>query len=217
MYGGKRRFDPDGHKCHFCCSNEGLFQETLRRVRAEFDVYDFEGVSVIPPGSYTSICQCPLCAGKDDPQRGPRGSLANHVWGFVNRVAKEIAKTHPHKLIYCCAYGANSLPPTNIDKLDPNVQVVIVGGRPPKSGATQQAEIRAFRESWLASGFHHPLRFAHLYAGLSHAFEADPTVTSYVTALRDAGSLPKAEALAALVALADGSCGKLTDLQQSTR
>jgi hypothetical protein len=71
------------------------------------------------------------------------------VWDFVNRVAQEVGKTHPHKLIYCCAYGANSLPPTNIDKLEPNVQVVLVGGRRPKSGAAQQAEIRAFRESWL--------------------------------------------------------------------
>lgn len=149
MYGGRRRFDPDGNKNHFCYSSETLFHETLRSVRAQFDVYDFEGVSVMPPDSYTSICQCPLCAGKDDPQRGPRGSLSNHVWGFVNRVAKEIAKTHPHKLIYCCAYGTNSLPPTNIDKLEPNVQVVIVGGRRPKSGAAQQAEIREFRESWL--------------------------------------------------------------------
>jgi hypothetical protein len=149
MYGGKRRFDPNENTYHFCYSNEELFHETVRCVRAQFDVYDFEGVSVMPPDAYTSICQCPLCAGKDDPERGPRGALSNHVWDFVNRVAKEVGKTHPHKLIYCCAYGANSLPPTNIDKLEPNVQVVLVGGRRPKSGAAQQAEIRAFRESWL--------------------------------------------------------------------
>ena len=148
-YGGKRRFDPEESKCHFCYSNEDLFHETVRCVRAQFDVYDFEGVSVMPRDAYIAICQCPLCEGKDDPERGPRGSLSNHVWGFVNRVAKEVAKTHPYKLVYCCAYGTYSLPPTNIDKLEPNVQVVIVGGRRPKSGAAQQAAIRAFRRSWL--------------------------------------------------------------------
>jgi hypothetical protein len=148
MYGGARRFVP-GENNHFCYSNEGLLQETVRCVRAQFDVYDFEAVSVMPPDAYTSICQCPLCEGKSQPERGSRGSLSNHVWDFVNRVAKEVAKTHPQKLIYCCAYGANSLPPTNIDKLEPNVQVVIVGGRRPKSGVQQQDEIRAFRESWL--------------------------------------------------------------------
>ncbi len=149
MYGGKRQFDPDDNRHHFCYSNEELFQAAVRCVRAQFDVYDFEGVSVMPRDAYTSICQCPLCEGKDDPDRGPRGSLSNHVWDFVNRVAKEVAKTHPHKLIYCCAYGTYSLPPTNIDKLEPNVQVVIVGGRRPKSGAAKQPEIRAFRASWL--------------------------------------------------------------------
>jgi len=149
MYGGKRRFDPESKNNHFCYSNEELFRETVRYVRAQFDVYDFEGVSVMPPDAYISICQCPLCEGKADPDRGPRGVLSNHVWDFVNRVAKEVAKTHPGKLIYCCAYGTYSLPPTNIDKLEPNVQVLIVGGRRPKSGVAQQAEIRAFRESWL--------------------------------------------------------------------
>lgn len=149
MYGGQRRFNLDDHNHHFCYSNAELFQETLRCVRAQFDVYDYDGVSVMPPDAYLSICQCPLCQGKDDPQRGPRGALSNHVWDFVNRVAREIATTHPGKLLYCCAYGANSLPPTNIDKLEPNVQVVIVGGRRPRSGIAAQDEIRALRASWL--------------------------------------------------------------------
>lgn len=149
MYGGQRRFDPESKNNHFCYSNEELFRETVRYVRAQFDVYDFEGVSVMPPDAYISICQCPLCEGEADPDRGPRGVLSNHVWDFVNRVAKEVARTHPDKLIYCCAYGTYSLPPANIDKLEPNVQVLIVGGRRPKSGVAQQAEIRAFRESWL--------------------------------------------------------------------
>ena len=150
LYGGKRRFDPNDNNNHFCYSNDELFRETVRCVQAQFDVYGFEGVSVMPPDSYTAICQCSLCEGKNQPERGPRGSLSNHVWDFVDRVAKEVALTHPGKLIYCCAYGANSLPPTNIAKLEPNVQVVIVGGRRPKSGADQQAEIRGFRESWLS-------------------------------------------------------------------
>ena len=149
MYGGQRRFDSNSKNNHFCYSNEELFRETVRYVRAQFDVYDFAGVSVMPPDAYISICQCPLCAGKADPDRGPRGVLSNHVWDFVNRVAQEVAQTHPQKLIYCCAYGTYSLPPTNIANLAPNVQVVIVGGRRPKSGVAQQREIRAFRQSWL--------------------------------------------------------------------
>ncbi|HWB00762.1 MAG TPA: DUF4838 domain-containing protein [Pirellulales bacterium] len=149
MYGGRRPFDPHETNNHLCFSNEELFQETVRYARKVFDVYDFECVSVMPADAYTAICQCPLCAGKDQPELGARGHLSNHVWDFVNRVAKEVGKTHPHKLIACSAYGSYHLPPTNIDKLEPNVQVEIVGGRRPKSGVTQQGELRALRESWL--------------------------------------------------------------------
>ncbi|MBK8095368.1 MAG: hypothetical protein IPK32_26205 [Verrucomicrobiaceae bacterium] len=32
--------------------------------------------------------------GKDSPERIERGLLSDYVWEFVNRVAKEIGKTH---------------------------------------------------------------------------------------------------------------------------
>ena len=64
---------------------------------------------------------------------------------------EEVAKTHPDKLIVCCAYGANTQPPTNIDKLEPNVQVVVVGGRRPRNSLPeQQEEVRKLREGWIA-------------------------------------------------------------------
>lgn len=151
LYGGKRRYVPGYSKNQLCYSNEELYQHTLRYVRAQFDHYGYDAVSVMPPDGYTAICQCPLCEGKDDLERGSRGALSNHVWDFVNRVAKEVGKTHPDKLIVNAAYGIYTDPPTNIDKLEPNVQVVIVGGRRPRSNLPeQQAEIRRLREGWLA-------------------------------------------------------------------
>jgi hypothetical protein len=69
------------------------------------------------------------------------------------------------------------------------------------------------------AGFHEPMKFAYFYAGRSHRFEADPSVTDFLTASRAAAQLATekkpAEALAALVALAEGAQGKLTELQQS--
>jgi hypothetical protein len=149
LYGGERRYIPGYSKNQLCYSNPELFAETVRYARAQLDLYGLEGVSIMPPDGYTAICQCPLCEGKDEPARGGRGSLSNHVWDFVNRVAKEVRKTHPDKLIVCCAYGVYTDVPTNIAKLEPNVQVVIVGGRRPRSSSPeQQAEIRAMRDAW---------------------------------------------------------------------
>ena len=151
LYGGKRDTQTGKRLNHLCYSNPELFQATVKWARALFDVYDFRSVSIMPPDAYISICQCPLCEGKDVPEMGSRGKLSNHVWEFVNRVAREVGKTHPDKLIVCCAYGANTLPPTNISKLEPNVQVVIVGGRRPRNSLPEQREpIRQLREGWLA-------------------------------------------------------------------
>ncbi len=150
LYGGKRDTVTGKRLNHLCYSNEKLFRETVKWAQAQFDVYNFEGVSIMPPDAYGSICQCQLCEGKQIDDMGSRGKLSNHVWDYANRVAKEIAKTHPGKLIVCCAYGANTEPPTNITKLEPNVQVVIVGGRRPRNSLPEQREyIDNLRAGWL--------------------------------------------------------------------
>ncbi len=150
IYAGKRQNRPGQRYNHLCYSSEGLLKETVRYVRAVFDHYKFKAVSVMPPDGYTAICQCPLCKGKDTPERGYRGRLSDYVWDFVNRVAKEVRKTHPDKLVTCCAYGTYSLPPLKIRKLEPNVQVFIVGGRRPTAVQPEQREeIRKLREAWL--------------------------------------------------------------------
>jgi len=148
LYGGKRHTQPGQRLNQLCYSSEELFRETVRYVRALMDRYQFDVVSVMPPDGYTAMCQCELCAGKDSPERGYRGVFSDYVWGFVNHVAQEVRKTHPDRMISNCAYGTYTLPPRNIDKLQPNVQVIIVGGRRPTSG--QREEIRRLREDWLA-------------------------------------------------------------------
>ncbi len=150
LYGGKRDTQTGKRLNHLCYSNEELFDATVKWARAQFDVYDYKAVSIMPPDAYGSICQCELCEGKQIDEMGARGKLSNHVWDFANRVAREVAKTHPDKLISCCAYGANTLPPSNIDKLEPNVQVVIVGGRRPRNSLPEQREyVRTLRTNWL--------------------------------------------------------------------
>jgi tetratricopeptide (TPR) repeat protein len=151
LYGGKRHYQPGSSKNQLCYSNEELFQETVRYARAQLDHYQLETVSIMPPDGYTAICQCPLCEGKDMPERGGRGALSDYVWDFVNRVAKEVGKTHPDRKILNCAYGIYTLPPVKIEKLEPNVVVCIVGGRRPVSNKREQREeFRRLREAWAA-------------------------------------------------------------------
>lgn len=150
LYGGKRQTQPDQRLNQLCYSNRELFEQTVRNVRAQLDHYKLDAISVMPPDGYTAICQCKLCEGKDSPERDQLGLLSDYVWDFVNRVAKEVRKTHPHKKILNCAYGVYTLPPLKIDRLEPNVVVSIVGGRRPMSNRPEeQEEFRKLRESWL--------------------------------------------------------------------
>ncbi len=152
IYGGKPDFKPGDSKCQLCYSNDELFRETVRYARALLDTFQLESVSIMPPDGYTSICQCEKCQGKDSPQRNERGLLSDYVWDFVNRVAKEVGKTHPNAKVLNCAYGVYTLPPLKIDQLEPNVLVGIVGGRRPMNIAASKAEGEAapdlLRAAW---------------------------------------------------------------------
>ena len=148
LYGGRRHTQLGQRLNQLCYSNEELLQQTAGYVRAQFDHFDMDVVSVMPPDGYTAICQCELCEGKDTPERGYRGAFSDYVWEFVNRVAKEVGETHPDRMISNCAYGTYTQPPQNIVKLEPNVQVIIVGGRRPTSDARD--EIRQLRQEWAA-------------------------------------------------------------------
>jgi tetratricopeptide (TPR) repeat protein len=58
-------------------------------------------------------------------------------------------------------------------------------------------------------GFHEPMKFAHFYDGRSHQFDADPSVTDFVIAYRDAAQKRQPEPFLALAS------GKLSDFQKS--
>jgi tetratricopeptide (TPR) repeat protein len=146
LYGGKRHNDPAIKNNQLCYSNEELFRETVRFVQVQMDHFDMEVVSIQPPDGFTAMCQCPLCEGKDSPELGYRGTLSNYIWDFVNRVAKEVGKTHPDRKVSNLAYGIYTEPPSTIDKLEPNVQVIIVGGRRPLS--EDREDLRRLRAAW---------------------------------------------------------------------
>ncbi len=146
LYGGKRHNLPNTKNNQLCYSNEELFREAVEFARVQLDHFKMDVVSIMPPDGYTAICQCEKCEGKASPELGTRGALSNYVWDFVNRVAKEVGKTHPGKKISNCAYGIYTEPPSNIEKLEPNVQVIIVGGRRPTS--VDRDDLRRLRAAW---------------------------------------------------------------------
>jgi hypothetical protein len=135
-------------------------------------------------------------------------------WDSQAEVATQIAADH---------WTVEIRLPVTDDDNDPLHQVV---GREP--GASLPWHVNVCRQRIRDNGsessalsptgsasFHDVMRFAQLYIGKSHQFEADLTVTNFPTAFKAASTLPRPEALNALVALGDGAGGKRTDRQRS--
>ena len=149
LYAGQR--NTVKRKANQCLCSPGLFKETVRYCRALYDIHNVKMVSVMPSDGYSTACQCELCKDKGTLERGRDGWISDYVWGWTNRVAKELYKTHPDRYVSNFAYGTYKLPPLRIDKLSPNVVVGIVHGRESRtSDPKTRRELAELRRQWAA-------------------------------------------------------------------
>ncbi|MCA1810007.1 MAG: DUF4838 domain-containing protein, partial [Lentisphaerae bacterium] len=100
---------------HVCFSSEGFFEETVNYARFMYDEYDAPHISLFPQDGFRH-CQCESCK---------KLSSSDLVWGFVDKVARDLYKTHPDRIVSCTAYTPYINPPLNVEKFTPNVVVVI--------------------------------------------------------------------------------------------
>ena len=120
-----------------CFSNEDFIKQLVQDIRDYFDHGGFKKrMSMIGVPGYTwgqnyfalepmdnsSFCKCAKCTPQFEPDR-PRAEQHSTYWfRFVNRVAREIKKTHPDKKLTTLAYMTHEGLPTGV-KLEANVIV----------------------------------------------------------------------------------------------
>jgi hypothetical protein len=86
------------------------------------------------------VCQCEKCTGQ---------SASELVWGFADRVARQIHQTHPAKRITCGAYTSYAEPPDSIQQFSPNLAVWISNcGRPKMTDPEHWTDYRARIKRW---------------------------------------------------------------------
>lgn len=88
-----------------------------------------ENFFCVQPMDNASFCKCPACqamiAKGLDYGAGDffsTGIYGDYLYSFVDKVTKEVKKTHPNKTIVTLAYGANAFLPRDVE-LDPSVAV----------------------------------------------------------------------------------------------
>nr|HPN84955.1 DUF4838 domain-containing protein [Victivallales bacterium] len=161
IFGGERDFTHKGGGS-VCFSSEGLEKETVKYIRFMLDEYKFPLVDIWPIDGLKP-CQCEKCRGL---------SSSEQVWGFVNRVATEVYKTHPDKIVSCGAYTSYIEAPDTIEKFSPNVAVWISNcGRPKMTDTEHWDKYMARINKWqskLAPG-----RILRLENSLYHLYKKD--------------------------------------------
>jgi len=123
-----------GQPPQMCYTNEGFIKQVIQDANDYFDgkgakpgataMGDFFG---LVPMDNNSWCKCPECQAElNKAQMGNlqfnNGKASDYVFGFVNKVATEIRKSHPDKWIGALAYSDYAYYPEKV-KLQPNVLV----------------------------------------------------------------------------------------------
>ncbi len=132
-----------------CYSNDGFVAQVVTDIRSYFDNGGYqkrmsgigtpgytwgENFFALEPMDNSAFCKCDACTPQYELDR-PRAEQHSTYWfRFVNRVANEIAKSHPDKKITTLAYMTHEGLPTNLKVAD-NVIVYfcISGNRMPYS------------------------------------------------------------------------------------
>lgn len=145
---GKRNTDHAGIGAP-CLSSQDFFDLHVKFIRTMFDHYDQPAVNIDMVDGYAFLCECDQCRTLGTPERNWNGSVSDYVWGYLNRVAKEVYKTHPNKMLFGLSYGSYQLPPEKIDQLSPNLGVIICQTRSNIYNASERKRIEDLRQAWL--------------------------------------------------------------------
>ncbi len=123
----------EGQPPQMCYSNPYFIAQVVQDAR---DYFAGKGTKpgAVAAGDYFALvpmdndfwCKCEECQSQLDPERRndffSNGYASDYWFNFVNKVAREIAKSHPDKFIATLAYWEYAYPPKKV-KLLPNISV----------------------------------------------------------------------------------------------
>ena len=123
-----------GQPPQMCFTNEGFVRQVIQDAR---DYFDGKGAKpgaqangdffALVPMDNSAWCKCPACAALLDPKEKANPHFSNgwasdYVFGFANKVAKEIRKSHPDKYLATLAYSSYAYYPKQT-RLESNMAV----------------------------------------------------------------------------------------------
>jgi hypothetical protein len=127
-----------------------LFEKQVKHVRAMFDHFHEPMHNIDLVDGYSGlVADDPVWNAQQTPLRGWNGAMSDHVFGYMNRVAQEVHRSHPDKLVSALAYGAYRQPPEKIEKFSPNLALIDVRHRQEFWEEAKWNERKQWRAEWL--------------------------------------------------------------------
>lgn len=132
-----------------CLSNEMLVDLWVGMARRYFKSFpSMEIFPVCPNDGLERICECGACQAQLSPHLGEDGVFSNYVWRFVAKVAERVGEEFPGKRVGCFAYERYRAVPDCLDRLPPNLAVLICYQRQELIDPERRASIKATVEKW---------------------------------------------------------------------
>lgn len=137
---------------HVCLSNPDVFKQTVQDKLDAFARNPNNKFSAVMPGDSLGLfhCRCDNCMKQVNTKATERGAFSNLVWGYVNRVAAEVAKKAPGRIITCCSYGSYQRRPDF--PLNSNVAVTLCFGPVPRGTLSYKKAWKKIIDEWSATG-----------------------------------------------------------------
>lgn len=127
-----------------------LFEKQVKHIRAMFDHFHEPMHNIDLVDGYSGrTSDDPAWKAQQTPGRGWSGAMSDHVFGYLNRVALEVQRSHPDRLVGALAYGAYTQPPEKIEKLSPNLALIDVRHRQEFWDEAVWNERKQWRAEWL--------------------------------------------------------------------
>ena len=127
-----------------------LFEKQVKHVRAMFDHFHEPMHNIDLVDGYSGrTSDDPAWLAQQTPGRGWSGAMSDHVFGYLNRVALEVHRSHPDRLVSALAYGAYTQPPEKIEKFSPNLALIDVRHRQEFWDEAVWNERKQWRDEWL--------------------------------------------------------------------
>jgi hypothetical protein len=127
-------YDKAGRPAQMCYSNQGFIDQVVADARKFFDVQSTmagvqasgEYFGLVPMDISNHWCRCAACQAQLTRDRNnhefSNGIASDYIFTFANKVAREVAKTHPDKYLSMLAYNEYAYYPSKV-RPEPNISV----------------------------------------------------------------------------------------------